>query len=115
MKLIGARLGHDLHHAALGFAVLWLETTGLDVDFLDEGKVDAATQCSVVAVEGAKAAEGSTMRTAGFVYDIRTWQPWALAVGALVIGGVLWRPIWRQVGRAWDSARAVAREKGLVV
>jgi branched-chain amino acid transport system permease protein len=63
----------------------------------------------------AKAAEGSTMRTAGVVYDIRTWQPWALAVGALVVGGVLWRPIWRQVGRAWDSVRAVAREKGLVV
>jgi branched-chain amino acid transport system permease protein len=63
----------------------------------------------------AKAAEGSTMRTAGVVYDIRTWQPWALAVGALVVGGVLWRPIWRQVGRTWDSARTVAREKGLVV
>jgi hypothetical protein len=63
----------------------------------------------------AKAAEGSTMRTAGLVYDIRTWQPWALAVGSLVVGGILWRPIWWQVGRAWDSARAVAREKGLVV
>jgi hypothetical protein len=63
----------------------------------------------------AKSAEGSMMRMAGLVYDIRTWQPWAAAIGGLAVGGILWWPMWVHLDRSWDSARAVARQKGLVI
>lgn len=62
-----------------------------------------------------KAAEGSVMHAAGFAYDAAGWRPWALAIAALVCGSYLSRLAWRRVGTAWESAQAVAREKGLTV
>jgi branched-chain amino acid transport system permease protein len=60
-----------------------------------------------------KASEGSMMKTAGFIYDTKSWQPWAVAIVALAGGSYLTRMVWRRVGVAWDAARAAALEKGL--
>jgi hypothetical protein len=43
------------------------------------------------------------------------YQPWAAAIGGLAVGGILWWPMWVHLDRSWDSARAVARQKGLVI
>jgi branched-chain amino acid transport system permease protein len=75
----------------------------------------SVTIVEMVAHLFAKSAEGSMMRMAGLVYDIRTWQPWVAAIGALAAGGMLWWPMWVHLDRSWDSARAVARQKGLVI
>jgi branched-chain amino acid transport system permease protein len=62
-----------------------------------------------------KAAESSVMKTAGLVYDTKSWQPWVLAIMALISGSLLARLVWRRLDAAWDAAEAVARQKGLVV
>jgi branched-chain amino acid transport system permease protein len=62
-----------------------------------------------------KGAEGSIMKTAGLVYDTKSWQPWVLAIAALVSGAYLCRLAWRRIGAAWDGALAIAREKGFAL
>src|SRR5216684_900309 len=54
MILVSTRLGHDLDNTTRGTAVLRLDTAGLNLDFLDEGKVDAGTQGTVHAGVNAK-------------------------------------------------------------
>jgi branched-chain amino acid transport system permease protein len=61
------------------------------------------------------AADGNVMPTAGFVYDIKTWQPWVMAVVALAAGSFFIHLAWRKVRAAWAAARLVAREKGFAV
>ena len=61
-----------------------------------------------------KASEGSEMHIGVFFFDAKTWRPWAVAVGGIVVGLLLTRFVSRWVGAAWDSARAVARDKGLI-
>src|SRR6516165_11806942 len=41
---VGTGLGDHLNNAALGFAVLRSKAVGLDVNFFNEGEVDACTQ-----------------------------------------------------------------------
>jgi hypothetical protein len=55
------------------------------------------------------------MKMAGFAYDTKSWQPWVLAVLALVGGCYLARLAWTRIGAGWNAAEAIAREKGLVV
>jgi branched-chain amino acid transport system permease protein len=62
-----------------------------------------------------KGAEGSVMRVAGFACDTKSWQPWALAIAALVGGSGLARLAWSAIRAAWNGAEAVARQKGLAV
>jgi hypothetical protein len=41
MEMITARFGDDLNNTASGFPVLRLETAGFDIDFFNEGQIDA--------------------------------------------------------------------------
>ena len=59
MELVRARLGHDLHDAAGGLAVLRFEAAGLHLDFLHERQVDAGGERAVDARVHADAAEAA--------------------------------------------------------
>ncbi|MFI4997111.1 MAG: branched-chain amino acid ABC transporter permease [Hyphomicrobiales bacterium] len=62
-----------------------------------------------------KASEGSQMTIAGFAFDSGSALPWMTAFLALIGGSLLLRHAWRLVGAAWNTAAAVAREKGLAL
>jgi branched-chain amino acid transport system permease protein len=77
----------------------------------------AAGMCMIIEMIthlSVRASEGSVMHTAGIAYDTLTWPPWAVAIGATVIGSLLARVASISVSAAWDRARAVAKDKGLV-
>jgi hypothetical protein len=49
------------------------------------------------------------MKTAGFAYDTRSWQPWCWRSWRWS-AFTLAKLVWRRIGAAWDAAEAVPAE-----
>jgi len=77
--------------------------------------VGAVLVVELVSHLGVKALESPTMKILGYSVDPKGWEVWALAIGLLVVGGVLARLAGARVTAAWERVQATAREKGLTV
>jgi branched-chain amino acid transport system permease protein len=59
------------------------------------------------------AADDPNTKAFGVQFDASSPITWALAAVLIVVGFFLARKTWTRVGRAWDDATTVAREKGV--
>lgn len=62
-----------------------------------------------------KHSEGPTMKLFGVTFNAGGFLPWALVLALLVVGGILFRIVAPRISAAWDDARTVAAERGIVI
>jgi len=59
------------------------------------------------------ASDDPNTKAFGIQFDASSPIVWAVAAVLIVVGFFLARKTWTRVGRAWDDATTVAREKGV--
>ena len=62
-----------------------------------------------------KQSEGPAMKLFGVAFSAATAGPWLLMLGLLIVAFLLFRLIMPRMAAAWDSARASAAERGIVL